>query len=138
MRGGAPVWYGADSVDGAWAEFYKHCEPDSPMTRYLARVQVKEVAVVNLFDQITLGRLGCTADGLVAADYRPCQELAMLLLSHPRVDGMLAPSAAWVGGKVLILKRHSVIDASCEVVEASRSVHALSGHANELNELGAA
>ncbi|WP_354671335.1 RES family NAD+ phosphorylase [Streptomyces sp. S.PB5] len=125
--GGAPVWYGADSIEGAWAEYSKHFPIGVLPMRYLAHVHVRDVAVVDLIDQITLDRLGYSRQQLTMSDYRSCQELGELLLGHQRVDGILAPSAAYDSGRVLILKRQSVIDSSCEVIETSRSLHNLSG-----------
>ncbi|WP_078899275.1 MULTISPECIES: RES family NAD+ phosphorylase [Streptomyces] len=122
---GTPVWYGADSVEGAWAEFFKHYDLGTSPLRYLAHVHVREIAVIDLCDERTLTRLSCSPVELVASGYGTCQKLGQLLLGHQRVDGILAPSAAHAGGRVLILKRQSVIDSPREVVEASRSVHDL-------------
>ena len=95
----------ADSPTVMWAELRKHIPPTVDPAQVIVRVAAIEVEDLGALDVTSApGRetVDISLAQLVGDDYSPCQELADRAAACG-YEGILAPSAALVGGRVLVV-----------------------------------
>jgi RES domain-containing protein len=97
-KGQQPRVYASSTRDAAWGELFRHPYGGvSPfeIKRRLARLEVRDLPVLDLTDPQVLNRLGVPVDELTGERLRACQAIATLVRRRPdRFGGILAPSAA--------------------------------------------
>lgn len=104
-----PRLYASSTRDAAWAELFRHTEPEiSPfeVRRRMSVLSVRDLPVLDLTDASTREQLGVTSRNLTSNRHSDCRRLADLARQAPaRFGGILAPSAVDPNAHTLVVFR---------------------------------
>jgi RES domain-containing protein len=117
--GGPGIWYASSSEDGAWAELFRHHEPNgvSPLEviRRIGSARVMRLRVLDLTNPQVRETLGVSERELTGDDLTHCQKVAEYARDSG-YDGVLAPSAALDGQRTI-----AVFSSAMRKITAGRS-----------------
>jgi RES domain-containing protein len=98
------IWYASSSEDGAWAELFRHHEPDGvsrlEVIRRIGRARVRRLRVLDLTDARVREILDVSERELTGDDLTQCQKVAEYA-RESGYDGVVAPSAALDGQRTI-------------------------------------